>query len=42
MALTEMQPSHRKDQLEVLLDLKQLRISNARDKMGSKADRMIC
>jgi hypothetical protein len=25
-----------------LLDLKQLRLSNARDKMSSQADRMIC
>jgi hypothetical protein len=28
--------------LEVLLDLKQLRITNARDKMASVADRTIC
>jgi hypothetical protein len=36
------QTGDRKLELSVLLDLKQLRITNARDKMGSQADQMIC
>lgn len=40
--LGEIQDNEKKRRIEILIDLKQLRISNAKEKMESSGDKMIC
>jgi hypothetical protein len=40
--LSEIQDLEKKTRLEILIDLKQLRVSNAKAKMTSQSDKMVC